>query len=204
MTVPGLVQVPRYAEALKRLLGLKDYPVAPTVATELLPVLVAEQLTRPEFQRMAGVRIASGSISVPADAGNVSNVQLLNPAGSNTLVVVERCVISAGAASVVVVGFRASALTTLTGNTSHRDTRNRSNPGNNLGLRAQVRTQLAPATLVTTFWLTARLSANQFVDVPMDVVLAAGDGMVVSPSAVNLEARCTFFWRERPLEPSER
>jgi hypothetical protein len=90
----NLISIPRFDSMLSKLLGIKERSIAPTVATELIPVIPVQSPNAGELYFTRGERILSLHDQV-AEWGNavdsLANVAIFaNPPGSRTLVIVER------------------------------------------------------------------------------------------------------------------
>lgn len=176
---------------------------APSLAPEVFPCLVLEN-DRPEWLRLAGGGIfARGTSVVAGGAGTRSSAQLLNNQ-SKTLVVVERVevVVASGLVSVYTIMGAPGSIpfgTQIRGQS--RDTRA---PRTAAGLPSQ-----SSAIIVTDNTLglagtfaAAALPISATITEPW--VLAPGDSLYVCPNADNVGiSHITFYWRERPAQPSE-
>lgn len=97
---PNRVTTSRWDTILKRLCGLKERSSAPTVATELLPVL---DLNRPDVAGDDEITYwVSGNIS-PAVALAVSNVLFAQPAGTKGRWTLDGCLVSASASTEITI-----------------------------------------------------------------------------------------------------
>lgn len=142
--------------------------------------------------------------SPAAVAGEFSGAALVNPAGSGTIVVVERIHAHAGATfatylsyvteAVVTATFAAGALPVL------RDSRNLNVPG-----RARFFTGSDPGFLATRQLENIFVAANTLTpfSTGLPFVLTPGYGLVVQAGAVNNAFAVSFGYRERTAFPGE-
>lgn len=161
--------------------------------------LVMDPWGRPEWAYLRAERLCQGFTSEAADVANFSNCQLMNPAGSGMLVVVERIWIVA----VVVTSFNVEhttvATTTLqTGQSHPRDSRYLPLTA----IVAQVRHGVSAAALGTPVNQIRILQGDSKEDV-VGYVLSPGNSILVRPSAINLGLNVSFAWRERKAYPGE-
>lgn len=204
------LQVGRFGDWLRRYLSLRGVEGAATVDTALTPVLIAEA-DRPEAQALKGILLGFGDTFVANGVGVASMAQLWNPAGSGKLVVVERAQGSLPSLNGwVAFLLNDTALTTNTNAAIHRDTRNRQNPGFNIGLSAEVRQQAAAAVPgASSFVWETRRSASESSELPVPVVLQPGTGLIVvaddTPQHLpfNISLQASFAWYERAMEAGE-
>lgn len=194
---PGLSQI------LDKRLMLPGGAAAPAVAPELFPCVVLES-DRPEYQFLANQgRYGRGTSVGAGGAGTRATAALYNPSDSNTLVVIER--ITAAAASGLLVfaiqnvGAAAPFGTAAKGRST--DSRSQASTGD---------VRLSAASLIPDNTLAAPGAGTFMVgplafDDQIPVILAPGSVCYVYPNADNVAITyCTFQWRERRLNPSER
>lgn len=80
---------PRWAESIRRLLGLEGWSSIESVAPEIVPVAIAVP-DGPENAALRQERLAMGGLNAAGGVGTQAHVQLVNPAGSSILVILER------------------------------------------------------------------------------------------------------------------
>lgn len=196
------LQQTRYDRLIRRVGGIiGPGSMVSEAITELFPMLDVENVPG-ELLVLAGTHLAYGGDEVAAAAGNISRLQLFNPAGSSVLITIERALVCANAAAVFIFGIREGLpLLTNTNDGVFRDTR--------LGIvpRAvgEIRIQNNNPTTAPSF-ATIRSPAN--VPSVLDdrngvAVLSPGFGWEISSTAQNQLLNGTIFWRERAAERSE-
>lgn len=191
--MPSPVQDIAPGEALVRRYGiLGSFPLQ--IDGTIVPVSLVDDLCT------ARERLAAGAVGLNALAVNFQNLQLFNPTGSGVLVTMERIWSALGAAGSVTVQPFNTALTTDGPQKQWRDGRLAGNP------IAQVRTQNNAASLGVTdfFFEILHATASELKEIPMDVVLLPGQGIVTTPAVVNVTNNTNFTWKETTLLPGER
>jgi hypothetical protein len=203
MAGPQEILVGRYARRLQRLFSMKgDAPVT-DVAAEIVAVVDA-QGSRLDDYYLADERLCSGLASIPANVGFRSELEVLNPAGSGILVVVERAYVTAGPTTVAV---RLSTsppfdiVAQLSTTKFWRDTRIGAGSVGAGAPAAQVLSDNTRVVVAAGVVLFVNTTNQGNFDLPY--VLAPGSGLTIEPNADNLAMTATFHWRERPFEPSE-
>lgn len=190
------IQVPELARKLARRFGITGYSPAPTLAPEIVPVAIVENLTDPNEEDTGFERLCIGTFSQANVAGQYSHAQLLNPTGSGIIVNVEALYLHADNATTLRLKDYDTALTTAA-DAYFRDRRLEGRPG------AQVRNQADVAMLGTTLGNFAVATAADTIAIPLDFLLPEGKAIAVVGVTVNLYLYGTFFWSERQRLPAE-
>lgn len=203
MGLVNQISLGRYDSYLSKLLQCKERSVAPSVATEILPVIDVEKVN-PEGRLLQGVRLGLAGFEVAAVAAQFSIIILTNPAGSNQLLVVEHAYLTTfpGGAHIAVHNAVTGALPN-TNRAGVRDTRIAgAAPAFNLGVTAQLfGGALAVVPGIFNFFLTFNTAGN--IDLPLNLVLGPGSGVMLQSQVVNNALLGGFTWYERALEDSE-
>jgi hypothetical protein len=154
---------------------------------------------QPEWAFLRGERLQGFSASVGAIAAEFGYAALVNPAGSNVIVVVEAVMAFGTAFYQVELAQEATWAATLAAilpGGIFRDTR--WFPGA-LGGSARIRTGTDPSSVLGT-------SIDQQRNLPainLPVVLGPGWGLAVAADVVNVVLPYVFGWRERKAYPGE-
>jgi len=170
------------------------------VLPDVFPVIDVENLATDGWA-LAGWRPAMGGPVITAAAGERPHIQILNPAGSGVITVVEQIMFSTNTTGVVQFNIHDAVLATA--DTSGR-WRDRRFPTLNFPV-TQVREESIVGTPIVSAQ-SCRLLANTTVvwDMPRGfAVLVPGTGIAFSHSAAATQLALNFFWRERTLEPAE-
>lgn len=188
---------------LHKTLSMEEGAPAPQLSGDIVPTLGLE-MDRPEWKFLAGESLAVSTCWVPAGgAGFFSFIQLWNPFASGVLTILEQHWINSLAAVAAQYCFSTVPITiTTTGTPRSLDRRN-----TGVGAATKVygdNTQIVSAMTTYSgpfFYYRQRLDADQAIKLP--VILPPGTGFIIENSATNAILRCSFQWRERPMEPSE-
>jgi len=192
----ALIQVPDIARKLARRFGIDGPAPADTLAPEIVPVVLVEDLTAPDEEDSGYERTCIGKQSVGALAANYSYVQLYNPSGSGVLVVVEAMILSVGGNSAISIRNYDTAATSLGTDLSFRDRRLSGAPA------AQVRYVQSGANLGDAVAQAFAVGNDQYLT-PLDFLLSPGKGLCTRPDTQNVQNITTLFWSERPLLSGE-
>lgn len=214
MTSMSTIAVPDLARRISATLGVRGLVNIDTVAPELVPVLIAGDMTED-----ARWRIATGAAFVGAVAGQRSGCWIANPGpdplnhpqepSSNTLIEVTAFnVYQSSSAGVVLAYYHAHHLLELFGGAS-------ANFKNWADFREPSRkpvAQLAAVNAVTSFagtgraigaWSQPVATTTPSPDHQAKWILTPGWGISIEHSIANTDFGVCIQWRERPLEPSE-
>ena len=193
------LQQNRYDQLIRRVGGIIGVGSMVSEAIgELFPMLEVENTT-PEILALSGWRTAWQSTERPAAGAAVSSSQLFNPVDSGVLVAVSSLAINCNPGTLVDM----SILTTQIGGTPVRGLFRDSRFG---GLRETTATTEHADGVPAGGGGRIRASTNVYTRLLDDngiVVLAPGTGLALSTAANNILMTVTYFWRERPAEPSE-
>ncbi len=199
------INVGRYNRALQKLLGMKGEASVPILASEIAPSFVLPYGVENRYLEQWN-RFGLG-MNVTATAGNQSAFRLRNPAGSNVIAVVEVLTYSVFLNNDVGVAIQfgqgGGNLSTLP--------LARALDGRSQTLRPNcipsTDTGLNGSQIGTTIALLAVLQASSFSFISnenQEITLAPGDTLQVVGGTSALQALCSWIWRERFLEESER
>ncbi len=186
MTAPITVQKKSDVQGILDRLGITTqarFELIPAV----LPVISFERPT-PAAQKLAWGRITIGPIALEN-----AHTQLFNPINSGVLLHVDSCIVSASAATEIIIGQHDTALTTLGTLKNFRDRRI---PGIPV---AQLRSETNVGVLMTAGEMLSSLPvADDPFLLPIDAYLGEGQGIVIEQTVVNLVNRTGWFWEELP------
>ena len=170
--------------------------------------LGVEMFSRPEFWALHAGSLLWGQVDGVAAGGVGFNSQCAigNPAGSNSLLIVEQLAV----ANITSQGYRLALsqtdLTTSTGNLVLRDLRRATTAGASGPISARIRTQntTATANIASQVGFLAGL-ANEMRFYPCDLVLAPSWSLRVIQETTNtaIDARVMFWARERTARQDE-
>jgi hypothetical protein len=196
------IQGGRWDNFLARCFPVKGRPVAPQLAPELVPIVVA-QPNEPELYALRGEKLWHGFGFRQATAGQFSGASLFNPADSGMLVIVQ-CIwigndqVAARQYNLYGPGTGAITFDTAgTATTTPRDSRYRGE-----SIVAQLTAGsigVIPGTSVGEF----RHPANDQVRYDIPWILSPNNRITVFGDVQNNEVEVIFEWRERPAERSE-
>lgn len=203
----------RLNRALQKFTGIKGGPPTPQLSSEIIPMLPmfwgVENRFLEQWNRFGFIT------SVAAQAGNTIAVQLRNPVTSGVVVVLERAlVVNINAA---ITEFRLGSpgarvidyVTLLTP----------ANYGRFDGRLGQTVPQVSSGQIVSISTAGAQIFANPIVDVLLvassgnfdpiiyenqELTVLPGDAIQWYSAAVNVGMAVSMWWRERPLEDSEK
>ena len=167
---------------------------------ELFPTLDVENVPG-ELLFLSGTRLAFGSARQLAVAARFSRVNLNNPAGSGQLIAITQAIISTTADTVVRWSFDTSQLGGTLGNSALRDTRE----GFVVNPIGEIRNE-DTAGGIAGFGQMVVLASSPFVLTDQNTigVLFPGTTFQVVGAVAQVEINCTFYWRERVFQESER
>jgi len=205
---------PRFSSALTRLLAMKTggSPM-PTMAPELTPGLEVNNLNDRSMHFLRGERLGQGFCNVGAPgAGNYTRIQLVNPVGSSTLVIVDQLRYWTDTAAQVLLDIVATGtIPTPTGAGVFRATDSRwwSQDGT-LSTRSAAQLQYQNTAVVPTATnsiynlnVTGTMGIT-FHDVPCYAVLRPGSYLQIALTVVATPVLYTnWWWREKPLSNEE-
>lgn len=154
----------------------------------------------PEYRYLRLERSCGSFFTDAADAANISHVGLRNPAGSGTLVVVQRVVVLNTTAGNLVFGLRIGVTPTVDVEAAGflLDTR--------FGPTTQRSTALIfnrTSAAIGNQWQRVAVAAGQSATLDVNVVLGPGGFITVNGIANNVQADASFRWWERSAEAQE-
>jgi len=165
---------------------------------DVFPVLDLENLT-PENQLTAGWFLFQGQASVTGAVAGLAAVQVLNPAGSDVIVVIDKCKVNTTATRAIGFGTAVAPLTAAI-NTTTRDTR----AGQVFTGKALIRTSTDATGALGDLTIVPVANVDYDLDLPHGIaVLGPGGALTFVDSVVNSVLRVLFFGRARIAEPSE-
>jgi hypothetical protein len=201
------ILVGRFNRALQKTFGIKGGPPSPQVSTEIQPNV--NMLWGAETQYLEGWQNYAAFASQAAGvAGSRSSFRIDNPKGSNVLAVIEKILLQGQPAvgdapflaySIISAGDLAN--TVITTNTG-LDQRGPQSP------QLRVTSQSIVAGTVGVPIYGANLAANANIDIILtehqELPLLPNSSYTVYCAALNQALSGVIWWRERPLEDSER
>jgi len=197
------IQGGRWDSLLRRLFSIKEQTIAPSLAPEIQPYAIVQEFT-PEMYLLRGERLAIGRANQGGGgAATRSRIQLLNPAGSQSLVIIESIWVDLFTSTDDILLFQTNPVVVYAtaSNTEHsRDMRQPLSPGRLVGEIHQTATGAIPTGNIIA---TRRHVANvgELFEIPF--VLSPGTELTATMSADNQPINVTFVWRERAAEGSE-
>jgi len=197
----------RFNKALVKLFNMKSAPAAPSAAlgSEIIPAI--QMYYGNECRALEGWQRFGIGASIGASVGNISVIQMLNPAGSKTIAVLEKLTVSnnTGASQVEVVTYGITGVGIGTGLPQlNAGLDNRGITGSTVQFTSKNNTAAGPNGVSIYSAVVPTLSSIDLIQTDdQELTLAPGSFYQFSPNAVNLEARVSIWWRERPLEDSE-
>lgn len=193
----------RWDNLLRKFFTIKERGVAPSLAPEIVPTIQVEPSDNPTFDFLRNTRLCGGRAQQGAVAANFSQIELRNPTGSETLVVVTRIntwSIADNSFGIRVGTNSAAGVPTGQGN---RDLRWLSG---NFGLIqrtvARILIDAVGAPLGFELW-EMRALANVQVEFPEVIILPPGFSVFADIFTVNLLLNASFVWYERAVEAGE-
>ena len=199
MTTP--LQINRYDRLVRRLMNLVGEGALVTgVLPDVFPTIDVEDL-QTDAWGLAGWRPAMGGATITGAAAQRPYAQILNPAGSAMLTVVEAVIISSPNAGTIEFNLHDTVLLTLEPSSRWRDRRF---PTLNFPV-TQIREQSLAGSIITSPMGMALTASTPVVwQFPKGfLTLAPGTGFVFSHGTTTANLFMQFLWRERPADPAE-
>lgn len=219
MAVFNEILVGRFNKALNDIFSIKAGAPSPSVAGEIMPVLVLDAPGSPDRRWSEGWDRFGFSTGVGALAANLSMIKFRNPSNSNTMIVMEKLrwgiTTPAGAGNGIVLNYNngsagpdnANFTSVLSIPISAFDSRTkRSNV-------AVISVQQAAALGITNYFFfdfygnSTPGSGSFFQDIIFHhdqmIEMLPGSSIVINSNLANTAIEATFWWRERPIEESE-
>lgn len=193
----------RWAEFVRRMAGLRE-STSLELLPDLMPVLQVVDPSEPELHLYRRERLAQGwYIEVAGGAGVYSYLELCNPAGSGSLVVVDTMELQSAAVLSWDL-FDSVPIGTVRANKSYTDARAVASSAGAITTQpvAELRTgnTAAIATLRVGHTFVAPATPTRY---DAELVLPPGWRLYVSAQTLNTQVAGRFRWRERPCDPSE-
>lgn len=191
------IQTPEPGQKLQRLYSIPGNAPAPTLAPEIVPVVIIDDATKDENpQAFSFPRPAIGALQLGASVGERNEYVLLALTGTNLLVTVHRIVISFTGQQNLELVFPTSlsgfvAVTTK----AFRDTRLGGAPSAFLGDQQNAGTTAGPVVA------RQRVLGNTAVVIDGPFILSEGASIVVRGDSDNLAGEATFYWSETQQRP---
>ena len=194
------LQQNRYDKLLRRvggLIGAKS--MVNDALGELFPTLDVENVPG-ELLRLQGTFLGMcRSLNQPV-IGDTNHHQLFNPADSQNLVVVTSVYPQSNTAQYMRAAVVNAALTNDVGNVVRRDTRD----GVTARLVAENRAVQQPGGIASHLaWRVLANEQYQLTDPNGLWILFPGTGITIATESTNVQSSVSWFWRERPFQPSE-
>lgn len=194
------IQQTRYDQLLRRVAGI----IGPgskvgELITDLLPTFDVENLPG-ELYKLSGTDLAFGGASITGAAGEFASLALVNPVDSGHLVTITTLIITSDATGLIRFANSATPPTGLETPAQVRDSRQGA-------VNAPV-AQVFNDSLVAGIAAVNRIGIATGVPITLNdangiAVLAPGTRFVMNTETAAVLLTATFFWRERPAEPSE-
>lgn len=196
----------RYSKALQKLFGIKGSTPVPVLASELTPSYAI--LSGAEDRFVQGWDRFGFNLFTAGVAGQIVAIMIRNPKTSGAVAVFEKikwqCQ-NAGDQSVLSSGAQASDLGTIITPSTNFNFDNRGRTGSALIVsRAQA---AAIADLNTTRDVDVGLANTNYDKIGTDIQeipLLPGDAIQLRGVTLANSFQATFWWRERPIEDSEK
>lgn len=194
------IQSGRWSELLRRALNLVGTEeVAGELSPEVSPTWELEGSTA-EWEFLKGVRLVGGAGELSAVAGQLATFQIVNPADSGVLGILEivSATQAAGSAFHVRLAQSAEAALATVVQTGPRDTRWRQITTSISALQFTGQTQVAQIS-VGTLLLDETLNSRVPGQYLHSVVMAPGSTIQWQHQTANTDTRAYAVWKERPL-----
>lgn len=200
MTAPmNQIQGGKWDEFMRRLFPVKDRSIAPVMGSELNPMVMVQEW-EPELYALRGERLyAATEIASAGGAATFNLMQIDNPTGSGTIVIIEgfSMVDTSGVRSFQTFVTPPVAIAGL-GDPVARDSRfDTRRPTGIVGLNAGA---LVTVTRRTGTYLVGT-SDSLLITTPH--VITPGFAFVIQDGTQNQADRITVWWRERGADTSE-
>lgn len=193
-----LIQTPEPGLRLSRQYGLEGPPMTPTVAPEIVPVTIVDDLSlgsQPSVQDPGYPRPAFGSVSITA-VTNQPTIALVAPAGSGYLYNIERVLISTPTTGAITLRITTVAGFNESDEKQFRDARIEGIPALFIGSLDQTNS----GDIVGRFTMTGNRTEHITVGQILDGSTLTRNSLVIhhtSSGAVTL--RAWAFWQEIPI-----
>ncbi len=198
------IQVGRYNRYFQKLFSMKGDAPAPQLSSEIgIELLLFHGV---ETRYLEGWDRYGVQMSNAAVAATVGSFRLRNPSGSNVVAVIEKLLyVNSGTLNDRIDVFQGPVtadLATLNAVDIRLDSRGRTRAttiiSQQAGAAAGFGTRKLSASVISTGNFDFIITENQ------EFPLLPGDGLHLESATANNAGICSFFWRERFLEDSER
>lgn len=190
-------------QVLARRLTTPGPAPSPTLEPAIFPSLVLES-DRPEWEYVKGATLAGARSTVAAVAGNFSCATLVNPLGSNLIVVLNRVNVLTAAGSGGVVRIEDGSIVGTPVTAGVRDGRWMPPGAGAAGARPRAQVfafAKAALSLATPLWGFPQAS---FVSFDEPLVIRPNQSIVLEVTVANIGiSDVSFQWYERPAQPGE-
>ncbi len=195
----------RWDNLLRRFFSIKERGVAPSLAPEIVPYFGVEDAANPEFAFLRGVKLAAGDAQALAGgAGTNSQVELRNPAGSDTLITCLTVRLWGTTTSTFQVAVGTNGAVGVAASQGLRDLRWLDGDFANIQrVVGRVFTSNTLAALVGFRIADIRILAQVQDTFPWPLTVPPGFSVFGGNVGQNLLANVGFVWQERPIEQSE-
>lgn len=192
------IQVARYNAVLHKLLAMKEGAPAPLLAPEIF-AMIALEVDRPEWAFLGNERLSQGAYAAAGAAAKYTMVGLWNPAGSDTLMIVDQITVLPASAAILYTNMstRAEVLTSWSQASALRDSRL-----HGLGSAGSLfyhQLAVVPGEQLDYWKVPSSASTTRSVE----YVLSPGYALFVYNTTANVGLSAALRWRERGMEPSE-
>ncbi len=192
----------RWDNFLRRMFPIKEQSIAPVIASELVGMVIVQEW-EPELFKLRDEALAIAYTEVGAVAAQLGHVQLFNPAGSASLITLEKVIFFVTVDSTLQIAYEPGIMAgSIQAASAFRD--QRFSPTPNIGITIGQPRFVSSVPVIGT----ATISKVQVILAPslewkLDMVISPGQSVVVRHQTVNRLLGVTWFWRERSAEPSE-
>jgi len=198
---PALIQHGGITQKLIGLLGIKGKVSTPVLGDTLHPVAIVEDMSARNWFTGGDDRPAAAAAKVVGDATHIPIMVLLNPAGSQTAMLIEKVSIATGAnVDVWLHYFPGVTPGGITQGYRFRDTRLAGLPVGQIFLSTVdyvSNAALIAAGAIPLMVGNGNVSGNLTMDV--GVILGAGAQLLLTADSVASTGKFTYLWRERPI-----
>jgi len=196
------IQGGRWDGFLRRIFPIKERSIAPVLAPELVGYVTVQEWEDDLFWAR-DERLAWADIRLAGVASQFAHAQLLNPAGSDALVILEKIFVDTSSTGVVSIAALTGALPSgVRAASSPRDQRFQAIPsiGATVAQPITVSNVALLGSASNAEVITGDLFTHEF---KLGTILPPGESVVIRNTQVNKILGVTWFWRERTAEGTE-
>lgn len=197
------IQGGRWDAFLRRVFPIKDRSIAPVMASELVGYVVVQEWEDDLFWAR-GEKLAWADVRVAAVVAEFAHAQLFNPAGSSSLLILDKIFLDTTNTGVVSIAALTGALPGGVRQAScARDQRFNAVP--NIGATVGQPMFESNAALLGSSSNSEIVTQeiNETHEYLLGTIIPPGESVVIRNTQANRVLGLTWFWRERPVEPSE-